>query len=143
GARRLSRRRAFQAAAGMGAAVVGGQVLAAATQAAGSIRGHLDPGGKVARYPLKYPGDQSVYTIGLQVSTDDPRVLQNVGFKVFGPQAGKTYASGGAQPNLRPNVSGNLISADPGAYQIEVYNYDPSTPIDYELTVLANRPEGQ
>ena len=70
-------------------------------------------------------------------------MLQNVGFKVFGPQAGRTYATGGAQPGLRPNVAGNLISTEPGPYTIQVYNFDPTTPIEYELGLASNRPEGE
>jgi len=142
-ARGVSRRRAFQTAAGAGAALLGAQLLAQGGQAAGPVRGHLDPGGHVVTYPLSYPGDMSVYTIGLQVSTDNPAVLRNVGFKVFGPQNGKTYVTGGARPNLRPNVSGNLISADKGPYTIQVYSYDPFTPIDFELSVGGNAPEGR
>src|SRR5689334_19416240 len=55
----------------------------------GTIQGHLGPGGRVANYPIFYPGDKSVYTINLQISPDDSALLQNAGFKVFGPQAGK------------------------------------------------------
>ncbi|HEY3108278.1 MAG TPA: amidohydrolase family protein [Chloroflexota bacterium] len=139
----ISRRRAIlRAAAGAGAALVGAQLLASAAQAA-VIKGRLAPGGNTATYSLAYPADMSVYTISLQVFPDDARVLQNTGFKVFGPQAGRVYVTGGAQPGLRPNVAANLISADPGPYTIQVYNYDPITPIDYELSVAGNRPEGQ
>jgi len=107
------------------------------------IHGSLAPGGRVNVYTLDYPGDETVYTINLQVTPDDPRLLQQVGFKVYGPQSGKIYAIGGAQPGLRPNVSANLISGDPGRYFIQIYNFDRSVVIDYDLTVLALPPEGE
>jgi hypothetical protein len=109
----------------------------------GTIQGHLGPGGQVANYPIYYPGDKSVYTINLQIYPDDPVLLQNAGFKVFGPQAGKVYVTGGAQHGLQPNVSGNLISVDPGTYTIQVYDYDAHLPIDYTLSLLGNVPEAQ
>jgi L-fuconolactonase len=140
---RLTRRKIIRAAAGAGAVLLGAQLLAPTAQAATTIKGRLLPGGNVATYPITYPGDMSVYTIGLQVFPDDAAVLQNVGFKVFGPQAGKTYITGGPQPGLRPNVAGNLISSDPGPYTIQVYNYDRSTPIDFELSLASNLPEGE
>jgi L-fuconolactonase len=140
---RPTRRDVIRGAVGAGAALLGAQLLAPTASAAGTIRGHLQPGGNVATYPISYPGDKSVYTIGLQVSPDDAGVLRNAGFKVFGPQSGRVYASGGAQPGLRPNVAGNLISGDAGTYSIQVYNFDPTTPIDYELSLASNRPEGE
>ena len=60
----------------------------------GTIQGHLGPRGQVANYPIYYPGDQSVYTINLQISPDDPALLQNAGFKVFGTRR-KVYLTGG------------------------------------------------
>src|SRR5262245_10717415 len=113
-----TRRDVIRGAVGAGAALLGAQILAGRASAAAVVKGHLQPGGQVATYAISYPGDKSVYTISLQVFPDDAAVLQNAGFKVFGPQAGRTYATGGAQPGLRPNVSANLISADPGTYTI-------------------------
>jgi hypothetical protein len=102
------------------------------------VRGQLQPSssGSFATYLLTYPGDRQAYTINLQVSSDDPAILANVGFVAYGPLPGKEYARGGAQRGLRPNVSGDLIAYDGGAFQIQVYNYSP-IPIDYELTVVA------
>ena len=140
---RPTRRGIIRGAVGAGAALLGSQLLSRAAGAAGTLRGHLQPGGSVATYTIAYPGDKSVYTIGLQVSPDDANVLRNAGFKVFGPKPNITYATGGAQPGLRPNVAGNLISSDAGSYTIQVYNYDPITPIDYELSLAGNRPEGE
>jgi L-fuconolactonase len=139
----LTRREIVRGVVGAGAALLGAHLLAPGASAAGTVKGQLRPGGQVATYTITYPGDKSVYTIGLQVFPDDATVLQNAGFKVFGPKADRTYVTGGAQPGLRPNVSGNLISTDPGSYTIQVYNYDPNTPIDYELSLASNRPEGE
>ena len=50
-----------------------------------------------------------MYTVNLQVSTDDALILEKVGFRVYEPN-GKLVATGGAQPKMVPNVSANLIS---------------------------------
>ena len=73
-------------------------------------------GRPVRRARPAYPEDQAVYTINLQVSPDRPELLERAGFRVYGPIADKHYVAGGAQPGLRPNVSGNLISQEPGEY---------------------------
>src|SRR5438105_4215906 len=134
----LSRRNLMRLGAGAGAAMAG-IGLAGATRlfaADATAKGHLGALGQTALYTLDYPGDESVFSINLQVFPDDPTLLKNAGFKVFGPQKDKVYAVGGAQPGLRPNVSANLISKDRGTYQLHVYNYDPQQELDYELSVV-------
>jgi hypothetical protein len=93
------------------------------------LRAHLEPGGTFAYYRIGYTGG-TVTTINMRVNPDDPVVLGNVGFRVYGPTPGKVYLTSGAQPGLTPNVSGDLVSAEPGVYLIQVYNYDPRTPVD-------------
>jgi DMSO/TMAO reductase YedYZ molybdopterin-dependent catalytic subunit len=100
-------------------------------------------GGHVAVYTFAYPGDASVYSVDLQIAPDLPEVLARAGFRVYGPVAGKEYLTGGAQPGLRPNVSGNLISRDPGDYTVQVYNDHPTLAVDYELSITRGRPEGR
>jgi DMSO/TMAO reductase YedYZ molybdopterin-dependent catalytic subunit len=109
------------------------------------LSGHLaaGTGGHFALHKFNYPGDESVYTINLQVSPDVQEVLDRAGFKVYGPVADKEYVSGGARHELRPNVSGNLISREAGEYLVQVYNYHPTVEIDYELSIVPGRPENR
>lgn len=94
-------------------------------------------GDRFARYQLEYPGDGSTYTINLHTRPADGAMLRNAGFRVYGPQAGKLYATGGAQPGLYPSVAANLSSREPGVYTIQVYNYNPGVTMEYELSVDA------
>jgi hypothetical protein len=107
-----------------------------------TLQGQLDAGagGRVALYRFSYPGDGSVYTINLQVTPDDATLLQNAGFRVYGPQPDKLHVTGGDQPGLVPNVSANLISGDAGTYTVEVYNYDPQRPVSYRLSLVKAPP---
>jgi hypothetical protein len=110
-----------------------------------SFKGHLEAGtgGHFALYEFNYPGNREVYTLNLQVSPDTAPVLQNAGFKVYGPIKDKVYAESGAQQGLIPNVTGNLISIDPGTYTVQVYNYNPQVAIDYELSLVAGARPGE
>lgn len=106
--------------------------------------GHLaaSPAGSFANFEFDYPGDESVYTINLQVTPDSGTVLQRAGFLVFGP-GGSLQATGGAQPSLRPNVSANIITRNRGRHVVQVYNYNPNVAIDFELTLVRGLPEGR
>ncbi len=110
---------------------------------ASNLSGHLLRGtrGHFDTYELSYPGDQSVYTINMQVFPDDAGVLRNVGFKVYDP-TGKVAGQSGAQQSLKPNVSGNLISGIKGTFVVQVYNYDPDQDIDYTLSLVLGPKEG-
>jgi hypothetical protein len=105
--------------------------------------GTLQPGGTSALYGFQYPGNLDVFTFNLEVFPDDPVVLQNVGLKVFGPTVGKTYVTGGVQPKIVPNISGNLISPDEGAYVVQVSNFDHNTPISYQLWLVTSGPPSE
>jgi hypothetical protein len=96
------------------------------------LRGQLEPGGHFAYYSMPYPGGVTL-TVNLRVLPDDPTVLRNVGFRVYGPTPGKVYLTGGVQPGLTPNISGDLVSAEPGVYLIQVYNADPGTGVNYTI----------
>src|SRR4051812_36814693 len=67
------------------------------------LAGHLgaSSSGRTAEYFFDYPGKEEVYTIELQVSPDNQSVLDNAGFRVYGP-GGALHISGGAQRGLRP-----------------------------------------
>jgi hypothetical protein len=97
-------------------------------------------GGHFANYGFKYPGDRSVYTVNLQVSTDDALILEKVGFRVYEP-GGKLVATGGAQPKMTPNVSANLISDVAGLYTIQVYSYEPTMNLTYTVSLVAGGKE--
>ena len=101
------------------------------------MSGHLDPNsaGSFAYYSFSYPGDQSTVTIDLNVAPDDPTLLPLTGFNVYGPRPGQVYATGGIQNDLDPDVSGNVISSDPGTYVVQVYNYNPQNPIDFTVWI--------
>ena len=124
-------------------AVPAADVTPAAPASDGSLSGRLAKGtkGHFDTFELTYPGDQSVYTINMQVFPDDAKVLKDVGFKVYDP-TGKTVAQSGPQQSLRPNVSGNLISTVQGTFVVQVYNYDPDLDIDYTISLVIGPKEG-
>jgi 6-phosphogluconolactonase len=103
------------------------------------IRGRLGSG-RTAQYFFEYPGDESVYTIEMQVTPDS--AVERAGFRVYAPD-GRTQVIGGAQGGLQPNVSANVIARTRGRYLLQTYNDNQGFPIDYWIRVLAGRPEGQ
>jgi hypothetical protein len=107
-----------------------------------AFAGRLGPGGQSARYTFDYPGDESVYTVGLDLAPDVGEVLQNAGFKVFGP-GGSLQAVGGAQHSLSPNVAANVVSRNRGRHLVEVYNYHSTLPVDFRLGLARGLPEGR
>jgi hypothetical protein len=99
------------------------------------LSGSLGPGGNFAYYRFHYPGDSSVATINADFIPDDPFILQQVGFNVYAPD-GSLVVKGGAQPGSIPDVLANVIDDDPAAvgdYIVQVYNYDPSRPVDFTV----------
>jgi hypothetical protein len=103
----------------------------------GTMEGRLDSGARAAfaYYRFDYPGGGRVVSINMQVEPDLPTVLQNAGFRVYGPQRGRTYLTSGLQPGLVPNVTGDLVSQDAGVYVVQVYNYTPTVPIAFSIWV--------
>jgi hypothetical protein len=85
-------------------------------------------GGSFAYYAFDYDGGEQTATIGLQVDPEDGTVFGQglVGFHVYGPQKGTTYATGGAQKGMVPNVVADLRGGDRGRYLVQVFNYDTS-----------------
>lgn len=102
----------------------------------------LGPGGQSTRYTFDYPGDESVYTVGLDLAPDAGEVLDRAGFKVFGP-TGSLQATGGPQRTLSPNVAANVVSRNRGRHVVEVYNYHPTLPVDFRLGLARGLPEGR
>ena len=97
--------------------------------------GRLNPNGNFAEFTFTYPGNSSVYTLNMHVTPDDPFVLKNVGFEVYNP-LGELVVRGGAQPGLFNNVSANVISTMQGTYFVKLYNYDPTSAIDYSIVLV-------
>jgi hypothetical protein len=96
--------------------------------------------GKADIFQFDYPGDLSVYTINLEISPDDPVILQHAGFQVFTPSGG-LQVKGGAQPKLVPNVSADVISKVPGTYTVKIFNDQPNTAvINYTVTLVTKPP---
>jgi hypothetical protein len=103
----------------------------------GTMQGQLDSGPRApfAYYRFDYPGGGRVASINLQVEPDLPTVLQNAGFRVYGPQRGRVYLTSGLQPGLVPNVTADLVSEDAGVYLVQVYNYAPTVPVAFRIWV--------
>ena len=99
-----------------------------------SADGSLAPG-QHRLFEFSYAGDETVDTVNLQISPDDPVVLDRVGFQVFQPD-GTLQVRGGAQPKLTPNVSANVISPVAGRYTVKVYNDDPSLTVHFSLSLV-------
>jgi hypothetical protein len=112
-------------------------------QIGGFFCGTLAPRGDQVTFAFQYAGRRDVYTFNVQAFPDDPAVLKNVGLKVFGPQSGKTYVNGGVQRGIVPNISGNLISSDPGAYVVVLSNFDANTPVSYQLWMVTSGPPSE
>jgi hypothetical protein len=102
--------------------------------------GHLNRNGGVAEYSFDYPGDESVYTIGLQVYPDVGAFMDRAGFRVYNPN-GAVHVTGGPQGGLVPNVAANVISRNKGRHLVQVYNYHPEAGLDYALTLTPGPPE--
>lgn len=71
-------------------------------------------GGAFARYAFTHPGDGSRVSFELRVS---PPNAGGVGFRLYGP---------------RGEVS-DRVASEPGAYVVQVHNYDPTIVADYTL----------
>ena len=117
---------------------------AAVGAGAAALGGHLGAGaeGHFAKFAFSYPGDESVYTLNLRASPDDGALLAAAGFEVYGPD-GALVVRGGAEPGLTPNVSANVISKVPGTYLVQVYNYHPAIPLDYQLSLVTGPPPSE
>jgi hypothetical protein len=109
-----------------------------------TLKGHLPAGGRrgsFAYYKFEYAGDESAYNVNLHVTPERPEeLLTRVGFNVYGREPGKVYAQGAPQPGMNPNVTGDLVSSFDGWYVVQVYNYDPTTAVDFEISGVANDP---
>jgi hypothetical protein len=92
------------------------------------------PDGQFSYYKFEYPGDGATYTVDLNIHPDQHNLLLNAGFLVFGPDpARRLYAKGTPQHQHRPNVSADFRSTEAGTYTIQVYNYDPALPMEFEI----------
>jgi 6-phosphogluconolactonase len=110
----------------------------------GTIFGHLGASrsGRSVDYSFEYPGGEQVVTVDLQIWPDQGAVLENAGFRVYGPN-GSIHVVGGSRHGLRPNVSADVISRNRGRHLIQVFNANAEIPIDFELRLRRGRPEAQ
>jgi hypothetical protein len=111
--------------------------MAIALEPSKTLVGHLDvgqPDGQFAYYKLEYPGSEVTCTVGLDIFPDQHNLLLNAGLLVYGPDpTRRLYAKGTPQHQHRPNVSADFRSTEAGTYTIQVYNYDPALPMDFEI----------
>jgi len=103
----------------------------------GGLNGH------VAYFKLSYPGGWPV-TIELRPHTEDKAILKYVGFKVYGPEAGREYVDGRLDLEGNWHGSKELFSDDRGDDLVQVYNYypDPTTALGYTLLAQNIPPQG-
>jgi len=100
-------------------------------------------GSKYLYFKFDYPGGDLKYKINVQVSPDDANVLKNVGFRVYGPNATKVYATSGFQKGLRPNVVADLGSTEPGTYTVQLTNANPGVAVDYRIWLTGKNLVGE
>jgi hypothetical protein len=93
-----------------------------------------EAGGTFRYYQFNQRRDSNV-TVNLQVSPNNAGILGRAGFKVYGPERGKEYLQSEADTGRTPNQRGVLWVTQDGTYIVQVYNYNPSTPIEYQLWV--------
>lgn len=92
-----------------------------------------DDGTKYQYFKFEYPGDDRGYEINIQAATDDPNVLSDVSFRVYGPTVGKVYARSGVQPGLTPNITADMPTAEAGTYLVQLSNANRDTPVEYRI----------
>jgi hypothetical protein len=91
-----------------------------------------------AYYAFDYEGTGQIVTIGMQV--DKPALDQGqVGFRVYGPQTGTVYATGGQQPGLSPNIAADFQSTAKARYLVQVYDADPRG-LPFNASIWASGP---
>ena len=109
-----------------------------ATHAAAPLcgSGHLtgNAGGAYAVYKLTVPADAADVQVKLTWSPDDPVIATGVGFVAYGPSGQVRRGDGTGCPGER---KATLAASEPGAYQIQVYNYIDGLTIQYALQSAA------
>jgi hypothetical protein len=96
----------------------------------GSLPGST--GGAFRYYSFTQPADSTV-RLSMQLDPGDAGTLSRAGFKVYGPSPNKEYLQSEADATKRPNLRGSLWVTEAGVYVVQVYNYNPHTPVEYSL----------
>jgi hypothetical protein len=96
----------------------------------GSLPGST--GGAFRYYSFSQPANSTV-RLSMQLDPGDAGTLSRAGFKVYGPSPNKEYLQSEADPTKRPNLRGSLWVTEAGVYVVQVYNYNPHTPVEYSL----------
>jgi len=102
--------------------------------ARGSLAGA--PAGSHAYFWFDYPGGESLRRVAVRATPDDPNALARTGFRVYGPRWGEVYAMSTLRPGQRPNVVAVLPAGERGRYLVDLYNYNPTGSVDFELAIL-------
>ena len=77
--------------------------------------------GKYRFLSFYYAGDNSTVTMDVDFTPGDPAAVTNAGFKVYGPTAGKLYATG-AQTGKHPSYEATFASGEAGTYLLQISN---------------------
>jgi hypothetical protein len=103
--------------------------------------GHLPadpPDGQFAYCKIEHLDGDATSTVDLTIFPDQPNLLLDAGFDVYGPDPTKRYARGTPQHPHRPNVSADFRSAGAALYTVQVYSRDPVLPIDVRDSASAS-----
>ena len=104
----------------------------------GKLSGRLEAGGggNFAYYKFNYFGGDKDVIVKAQITPNDQTVLTTAGINVYGPVSKKLYITNAQRWGHSPNVSERLYATDKnaaGVYTIQVFNYSPSAPIDFQI----------
>ncbi|HEV8634186.1 MAG TPA: hypothetical protein VG370_08105 [Chloroflexota bacterium] len=91
------------------------------------------PSGSYAYFTVDYPGGGRPYTINVQATPSDARILSKVRFRIYHPSSGHVVAESGYVHSGRPNVLGDLIRPEPGRYLVQLTNENAGESVDYRI----------
>lgn len=95
--------------------------------------------GRFAFYTFQYPGDGSTLTVEAEITPGDPVSASRAGVSIYGPTAGKLYATAG-QTGTHPSHRAEFSSSEAGTYVLQVFNYNV-TPIRYDVAIAGLPPQ--
>jgi hypothetical protein len=97
--------------------------------ASGSLTGSTS--GAYDYYTFNYPGDGSIATLAYSVAPNDPVTISVTGVNVY--QNGTLLATNNAVGNPPGSSSVDFSSTTSGPILVQVYNYGPSLPANFQL----------
>lgn len=105
--------------------------LSTSSPATGSLTGSA--AGSFEYFTFSYPGDGSVGTITINVSSTDPAVDNAVGVNVY--QSGTLLATMNALGSPAGTNSVTFSSTTPGPVLVQVYNYQQGATVSFSLSL--------